>query len=92
MDRESLISQRRERIETSPSITLFHATNRAAVDPVLSQGFKPGYRGYLGGGIYFAENEETARRRSRHGADCVHVCTAIFDSSTHNLLHRDGLS
>jgi len=50
--------------------TLFHYTNRAAADAIVtSQHMMRGGQGVAGGGIYFARTPADARRKSQGGSD-----------------------
>ena len=51
--------------------TLYHATSESAARGILSEGFRCGSRGCVGGGIYFADSPRAARHKSSHGAEVV---------------------
>lgn len=54
--------------------TLYHATNASAARSILSEGFRCGSSGCIGGGIYFAESPSSARHKSNNGTDVVLEC------------------
>jgi hypothetical protein len=61
----AFIAQRPQRLERC-TIRAYHCTTRKAANVIMStQRFRRGTNGMVGGGIYFAETPEDARRKAR---------------------------